>query len=392
MSSLSSKISSVDVKFVLNNAPSIVLTVVTTLTDLEKVDFVGYFAITQPDGITSTGNYTSPDIYYSGSGLVTFEKTLRLDSANSFQKGNYSIVLYCDHPDYTPGTFTRSFEFTYKPVTQVLTENFDVYTPQLQYSDDTVYTKSGWTKVSQTRAWAATTSAGNVPAGTTATFDVSIGGSYYDASYQIDYATDILYRNDSATWLTVHQYFTFSGTSNAYAPQSMATLLGYLGLLKTKKDARPCDNSLNDLYEKAATLYQHIREKVCSRSTTNLKSYFEEFYRLTHNYQTRSYTHTGAVLTAYDFTTGCSGVRATRQISVRPTPGVSSFTVSALAGETITGIARSGRVRGITTSTNTDMEMLQVVGNTITLPTGDVVESVTMPDSTIQGELFVITY
>lgn len=393
MPTLNSKIT-FDVRFLLTGTPGIQLTVNTTLTLLEQQNLLGYFAITQPDGITESGNYITPNIAWNGTALNVFIKTLRPGSNQLFQNGNYKIIFYADHPSYTPGEYMREFEFAYKPSVQSLKENFDLYTPLLKYSDLTNYAKSGYNILSQSALWTASSAAGAIPNSTGTEIDLAIAGGYYDSSYNIAYSKTVLYEDVPKSWLTILQGLSFSVTAKAYTPHSMNTLLSYLTNLKTAKDNNACNESLTALYTQAQILYSHIRSRVCAQSTIGLKQYFDEFYRLTHNYQVYLFTNTGLIIPAYDFTTGCGGSgSAGGEIYLRAPIAVSSFTVSALpAGKVIVRATRSGFTKGITASATADTEYLRIVGNVVTLPTGDIVNAVTLPDLSQVGELFTFTY
>ena len=392
MSNLSSKIS-FNVRFLFTGTPSIQLTPVTTLTLSEQVDLVGYFKITQPDEISEHQDYVTPDVYWNGSALTVPVKTLRLGSDQKYQKGIYQIVLYADHPDYTPGEHTKTFTFDFKEVTQVISRKFDLYTPELKYVDETNYTKPGYSILSQSSAWSGTSPAGNLTPSTTATFDLAIGGGYYDSSYNVSYSKTVIYQDSSNAWLGVAVGYIYSDNAKSYIPASMSTLLVYLNELKAKKDARTCDSLLNALYEKTAVLYQHIRSRVCARNTDGLKEYFEEFYRLTHNYQNVVYQNTGGVIPAYDFTTGCGGGANTLgTLYIRPTIGATSFTVTLPTGAVINSITRGVR-KALTASATSDTDYLQVVSNVVTLPTGDTVQpNPFLIDGNTVGELFIIDY
>lgn len=298
---------SFNVKFLFTGTPSLLLTPITTLGS-EEVDLKGYFKITQPDCISESGNYASPDAEWDATALTTKTIQLRLGADQLFQKGTYSITFYADHPDYLPGEFTRTFDFNYKPVTQTISQNFDLFTPDLSYSDDTVYKKSGFATTTETSAWTATSPAGAITPSSVSDFDLVIGGGYYDSIYVIAYTKTALYTNTANTWLTVLQGWDYSATVQSYIPQSMAMLLTYLTSLK---DNGKCDYQV--LYEKAETLFSHIRARVCNRQTAGLKEYVEEFYRLTHSYQPKVHTNTNTIIPAYDFTTGCTGASVVKQ-------------------------------------------------------------------------------
>lgn len=298
---------SFDVRFLFTGFPTIQLTVNTTLSLSEQHDLTGYFSITQPDCITVNGSFDTPDIRWTGTSLNIFTKALRLGSDQLFQKGKYKITLYASHPDFTQGLFTREFIFDYKPAAQVIGENFDLFTPQLGYTDSTVYTKTDYAILSETESWIALTDAGLVTPSTTSSFDLIIAGHYYDSSYDVSYIKTIIYQNLTNTWLSISQEFIYEVTGIAYIPQNSATLIAYLEAIRPSDDPTCCDDLAQQLYDKALALYKVIRDKICDHSTTGLKAYFDEFYRLTHNYQSYSYTNTNGIIPVYDFTTGCSG-------------------------------------------------------------------------------------
>ena len=388
MSSLTSEISFA-VKFILGGLPAIEITVSTTATSPSLL--IGYFDITQPDGIKISGNFSSPNI--TGSALV-YTTQLRLDYLQQFQRGNYLISLNARHPLYTDGLFTRAFNFQYNTVTQVITESLDVFTPLLKYIDNTVYNKTGYSIVSQTQLWTATSPAGAIANSASNVFSLVIGGNYYNATYNTVYATTVIYQDSINTWLTISQGFNYTKSAAAYTPQSMVIMLAYLDAMKASlSGCFPNDKG----YLKATALYWNIREKVCAQSTTGLKDLFDEFYRLTHNGVDYLYITTNSPLYGYDFTTGCggsggSGGSSILTYSMRATAGVNSFTIFSLANKTILTASRSGISKGITASPTTDTEFLQIVGNVITLPTGDIVNTVVLPDGTLTAELFLFTY
>ncbi len=294
------------VKFDLTGTPSLKIQPSTTIPSGNQPTLTGYFNILQPDGIQRTGSYTSPDIVWNGSGYNEVSVPLRLATDGTYQKGDYIITMIADEPDYTPGEFARSFTMTYSKISQSIVSSLDVFTPLLSYSDATVYTQNNFSITSQTSSWTATSLAGTITPSSTSTFNLAIGGSYYDAAYSVNYSKVVDYLH-SNTWLSVKEGWSFSEVADAYTPSSMVTLLGWLDALKAERDAAYCNTALEETYEKAATLYVHIRSKVCALQTTGLKEYFDEFYRLTHNYQNLSAAHTNAVIPAYDFTTGCGG-------------------------------------------------------------------------------------
>lgn len=71
---------------------------------------------------------------------------------------------------------------------------------------------------------------------------------------------------------------------------------------------------------------------------------------------------------------GNAGTSNPYTIEYVPSAGVSSFTVSDLSGKALLSASRSGLIKGITSGATTDTSYLQIVGTTVTLPTGDVTQ------------------
>jgi hypothetical protein len=101
----------------------------------------GIVTITQPDTITRTGSYSTPDVIYSGGVLTDASIDLRLQADGYPQQGTYTVVYQVDHPSYTPTTLTRIFVLSYKGASPIITQLFDVFTPSLKVQDTTDYSK-----------------------------------------------------------------------------------------------------------------------------------------------------------------------------------------------------------------------------------------------------------
>ena len=374
--------------------PSLKLTASTSIPDADKPNLTGYFIITQPDGITTTSGIA---IVWNGSGYPTYTVPLRLASDQSYQKGIYTIKLVAQCIGYTDGQFTRSFDMEYKSVIQTLQDNFDLFTPALRFIDTTIYGVRGYSITGQTSSWNATSAAGAI-FGTSPIIDLLINSRYYDSNYSITYTAITSYLHSSYAWLTVIDSLTSTVTKKASIPPTMAVMLTYLIAVKDARDAAINDcclfQTLDEIFEDASDLFQIMRERVCSQNTVGLSKTFADFYTLTHNFQPYIYINTNAIIPAYDFTAGCPGnttspTGTSSQFSMRATPGQSSFVFPSLAGLNITSVIRSGLQKGITSSVTADIEFLQINGTTITLPTGDIIGTITLPDTSTVGELFI---
>jgi hypothetical protein len=82
-------------------------------------------------------------------------------------------------------------------------------------------------------------------------------------------------------------------------------------------------------------------------------------------------------------TTGSGVLSLPITIYITPSTGVSTFEVSQISGKTLILATRSGFVKGVTSSVNANTLYLQIVGTTVTLPTGDLTQA---------DEVFSFTY
>lgn len=274
------------VQFDLSGSPKLVLTDTTPYTGSEAEDIVGYFELTYPDGITRTGNYTSPDVEWDGSELPAFEFSLRLDSQQNVQRGQYVLTYYADHPSYTPTSITRTFQWEYSEKTLTLTKDFNVFSPELFYRDETNYAQSNYDITSQSWDWTAVVGSVGSPApGTTADFDLAISGVYYDAVYTIIFQTDLLYTHQSYSWLTVLQRYTEEISTTADTPCSPNALISCLNELKAELDeaVNNCTNyaTLKARYEYANALLTHLFHRLRVSDTDGAEELIEEFDELT---------------------------------------------------------------------------------------------------------------
>lgn len=341
MPSLNGQIS-FTVKFDLTGSPTLKIQASTTIPGGDKPNLVGYFYIKQPDLIDRTGSYTSPDVVWNGSGYDEFSIPLRPASDGTYQRGTYQIIFYASCTGYTPGSLSRQWAANLAKVSETLTQLFDLYTPSLSYRNDTVYTNGDYAITSQDEAWAATAIPGTPTPSTTADFDLAILGIYYDSIFAITHTKNVTYQNNANTWFTILQRWTSSITAAAYIPAAMTVLLGYLDALKTLRDANSCSHTYDEVYEDTAVLYSHIRNKVCQQVIAGLKDYFDQFYRLTHNFQNLVYINTNSAIPPYDFTTGCGGGGGTvsNTIVVECVIG-NAYTITG-GSATVTGLTNGG--------------------------------------------------
>jgi len=297
---------SFDAKFVLSSEPVLVLTAKTTLTSVQQQQVKGYFTVTMPDGITTTGSFTNPHINFE-SGKITYEIPVRKDTLGSYQQGGYDITFSARHPDYTDGAFNRYFGMEVTPVKQTIRVTADYFTPLIKYEDLTSYIINDYTIADQIASWVTVVDGINSVTSSTTEVNPAINGKYYATAYITRYIKSVLYQSIDNPWLSALVVFEYTATAEAYAPLQMSALVVYLEQLKNKTQKQCGDPQLQALFEKASSLYTLIRGKVCARDTANLKTLFEEYYALTHDGAPLAYPANKAEIPPYDFVTGCSG-------------------------------------------------------------------------------------
>lgn len=318
--------------------------------------FKGYFVITQPDGLTLTGNFISPDIYAGGGGLVDATKQLRLKSNGGFQQGEYSITYHAIALGYDETTLTKTFELNYTTPTLSITQNFDVFTPNLSVTDNTDYTQAGMTLQSTAWQWEATIisveGTNQDISATTQSFDLSYLGSYYDSRYDVSLAVTVEYLLETPDdWVSIVDIISWDETYYAFIPPTIAELLEMLTSYKATVDAGHCicgpgcvDNctQLKATYSLAVSIYTHIVERGRAGETTGLDAYVIQLQKLLSNCVTPAYTNTNEAIPPYDWgSTGGGSFTFFKQMIVgsgvnnAPADGATNYTDPLLIGKSV---------------------------------------------------------
>jgi hypothetical protein len=276
--------------------------VLTDTTTSPPSGLVGIFTITQPDGYIRTGNIDSPDISSAGG---SFSYTLRLDNLYGLQCGNYTIVYSGNAPGYLSTNFTRTFNFEYTPVSLIMTQDFNVFTPDLGYSDDTIYTISGYTNGDITRAWTAVSTPTGTLTGSSQIFDLAYDDSYYSASYNVTLTSSLLYTNSTYNWLTISESITKNETACIEDPPSLSELVAQVSELRATMEelintCQSFDQAKAD-FEYAQSLFWHIIDKAKTQDWDNIYVDLERLLSVLDNYQTPTCNPTNAIIPTYDF-------------------------------------------------------------------------------------------
>lgn len=279
----------------------------------------GVLSITQPDGISIDGDFEDPDIYWDGSELVTAVKELRLSDDDTIQNGIYTITYTVAATGYSNTVLTKTVDLTYDPVTQVITDLVDVFTPSLKELDATIYTLDGFNTPTITRTWTAVikyigTSIATIT-GTTALFDMIYSSHYWDANYAITLETTLLYVVTADTWCTVKDKLTQTSQVDAYTPPSLATLAADLLTMKSEIEAGTYCGGSNSCgcdidytpYTTAQALYNLIVANGQAGQTVGLYTTMDELLKLLNCSGLNPQTHTYTYISAYNFGTASLG-------------------------------------------------------------------------------------
>lgn len=311
------------------------------------VGLTGIFSITQPDGITVTGTFTSPDVFWTGTQLNQPAKVLRLNNINSFQNGGYTITYTVRHAGFTDTVLTKVFTLFYTVPSQVITPNFDLFVPQLSVSDATAYTQTGMTNTSVVRTWAGTiiTVSGtsrNISGGGV-TFDLAYLGSYYDSRYDVTLTVQPQQVLDAPSgWVTLIDNLQLSATYYAQIPPVISVLDDDMLTLKNQLDAAQGSCLDYDIllhrYLLASALYGDFRRLGCDGQTTTLNTILYQLLKIFNNDVNPTYVNTNGPMSAYNFQCG-SGTGGSGSVLIE---FVASGTQSTYSNVALAGIAVSG--------------------------------------------------
>lgn len=308
----------------------------------------GVLSITQPDGLSITGNFITPDISWDGSGLSVAEKELRLSDDDTIQTGIYTITYTISVTGYDDTVLTKTIDLDYVAVTQSITNLTDVFTPVFYTLDGTTYTLEGFNTPTITRAWEAIiryigTSIATIT-GSSQLFTMSYNGLYYDANYAITLETTLTYVNTDEDWVTVKDMLSSTSSIDPYTPPTLAELAASLRAMRLSiEDGTYCGGSncgcdidytpFND----AQNLYDLIKANGQAGQTVGLNSQMEQLQKLLNCSGILDQDHTYTYIPAYSF--------SDTSVSTAPTPieflvsdtsfipnGNSSVTITAFIG------------------------------------------------------------
>lgn len=313
---------------------------------------IGYFSILQPDGITVAGSFTAPNVQWAGGQLTPGIFALRLDNANGFQQGAYSITYGIRVPGYSDTFLTKVFNLSYASPVSAMSNSLNLFTPDLQVTDLTNYNQPGWTTVSATVGWSVVIQSvlgtNKTITGTGSPFDMNYEGSYYDALYGVTMTITPSYQLQGNTWVTIIDKLVLGQTLQAQIPPTLTQLQAALSALKLQLDATlpssPSYASLLNNYNLASSMYDSLIRRGQNNDLSGLDSYIWQLQKIFNNNVNPVYVNTNAVIPTYNWGGGGSGSVAWSNITGKPStvlvegyvgttiPAGTTYTDSRLAG------------------------------------------------------------
>lgn len=300
----------------------------------------GILTVTQPDNVTiSNTNFGAPDIFWNSGSLVPALLELRLDTNLSFQRGGsgYIIVYTVRAPGYTDTVLTKVFSLNYNPPSIVISNNFDIFTPNISVEDATTFTQSGLTFISVLDQWSVdiitVSGVGQNISGTGQIFSLAYLGSYYDAQYNVALTVTPQWQLQGAyTFVSIIDELASNITLYAQIPPTIAELQTSLATLKSQLDAAVCDCNtyaiLLSRYNLASSIFSQLVSRGQAGSLAGLNIYVYQLEKLFNNDVNPTYVNTNDPIPAYDWGGGGSGSVTWTSITGKP----NTITVEWLVG------------------------------------------------------------
>ena len=215
----------------------------------------GDFTVVGPTGLIYDGTLDTPNV---ADGVNDSFTVPLVPGENGYPApGQYSVSYHLAAPGEASAVLTKVFNLVHTPITPVITQLLDVYTPNVRLTDDTDVAVAGYTVTSEDKIWVA-----DLPtvgsSGSTADFiQLQIAGVYYSGAWIVGHDNIIEYVSIADPWLTVRAYYDWDDTVNISERNSFAELLDFLDQLKTVASAPNCGSAATD-YIYAESLLSHI--------------------------------------------------------------------------------------------------------------------------------------
>jgi hypothetical protein len=264
----------------------------------------GTVEITSPDTIKETLSGTL-DTFESG-GEIIFPFNVRPAADGQPQKGTYTFKYTNDFGGLT--TLTKEFNFQYRPVVADVNVSFDAFTPELKITDNTAYSKAGYSVV-LTRllsSLAPALSGSPTISSSTSVLDLAYSGDYYDTEHQMSLSSTVVYTNSIYSWLTIEDIITWSEESSPNVPPDLDIIIGYITTFREAMDAFKGVNlteyeQRKKDYSFMASILSHAAWRYRFGDTDNLDDYLQDIIDICNGYGFIMDSDTDEVIEPYDF-------------------------------------------------------------------------------------------
>lgn len=244
-----------------STTPKLVLTDTTPYRNMGGIDLsdicIGIFAITQPDGVTITSNFNTPDTYpnvnrlyrvlpsgdnrvlpknnrryvaiANAARVTVVNKELRLGVDELLQNGLYTFTFTVRTPNYDDSVITKTFNLDYNNPKIVIDNDINLFIPYIKSKDNTFYTQTRFDAPTIARLFSGeidnVLGIKKTVVSTTNILDYQYNSKYYDAKYNgtFSYVSTYVASGDNS-WLSIKEkgFTTFS--FDAYTLATLNTL------------------------------------------------------------------------------------------------------------------------------------------------------------------------
>lgn len=266
----------------------------------------GFVKITQPDNVTRIPNFSVADISWNGTVLTVANIPYRLATNGAPQNGVYTVTYTVKAPGYSDTIVVKTLTLSFTEPAIIIAPLIDVFTPLIKVNDGTSFTQAGMTLTSSTRAWTVNIdlvgSTRNVITGNTATLDLKVGSSYYDALYTATLVYTFTYQlNGSNNWFYIVDKLTAMMQFDCYTPLTLSQLLTYLNTLKAA--AADLGTGVSEItksqYIKAESIYEHMISRGQVGDLLGLQVYEQQLESIFLPYRAIPVPHSNAPIPIY---------------------------------------------------------------------------------------------
>jgi hypothetical protein len=330
--------------------PAFLLTDTSTYPGGVPATVTGIVYVKQPDGLSVTGDFLTPDVTWTGSALTVASKELRLSDNNTLQNGLYTVTYTVKATGYTDTLLTKTFTVSYVAPAVTIVDLIDVFTPALQQLDGTQYNQAGFGAATITRAWSADIvyvgSVVQTVTGTSTMFDMAYAGDYYDAHYDVTLTSTWYFTMTDATWVTIQDGAVATNQVEAYTPPTLAQLVTSLKTMKAEVEAGTycggcgCGCGVDYTpYNTAQNIYDLIVQRGKNGDVTGLDEQVQQLQKMFDCSGILDQDHTYEAIPPYSWTEAAGSVQAPIQFTVAsggvyaPAGGDTSYINPTLVGQ-----------------------------------------------------------